>query len=55
MAPRPFLRNVVDVLDRVELHPDFEPRQHYTVKVSSSDQEPGAGTPSATDPDDIEF
>ncbi|MDN6706344.1 BREX system ATP-binding protein BrxD [Corynebacterium glyciniphilum] len=55
VAPRIFLRTVVDVLDRVELHPDFNPREHYTVKVNSSEEERAAGASPTTDPDDIEF
>lgn len=55
VAPRIFLRTVVDVLDRVELHPDFDPREHYTVKVNSSEKEREAGASTATNPDHIEF
>ncbi|MCJ7859478.1 BREX system ATP-binding protein BrxD [Corynebacterium kalidii] len=54
VAPRIFLRTVVDVLDRVELHPDFSPREHYTVTVNPSDRQDAVGEPT-TDPDDIEF
>ncbi|MGP9623325.1 MULTISPECIES: BREX system ATP-binding protein BrxD [unclassified Corynebacterium] len=58
VAPRIFLRTVVDVLDRVELHADFDPRADYTVKVA--DGEPGARTAapadaSLADPDAISF
>lgn len=55
VAPRIFLRTVVDVLDRVELHADFDPREHYVVKVS--DAETGAAAPAEvlSDPDAIEF
>lgn len=55
VAPRIFLRTVVDVLDRVELHSDFDPREHYTVKVGSSEKETAADASPATDPDEIEF
>lgn len=63
VAPRIFLRTVVDVLDRVELHADFDPREHYVVKVDDAEGGRGA-TPrevstgesgALTDPDAIEF
>lgn len=35
VAPRVFLKKLVaDVLDRVELHADFDPRRHYTLTVA---------------------
>lgn len=38
VAPRIFLRKLVDgVLDRVEIHEDFDPRQHYRLTVSDSE------------------
>lgn len=63
VAPRIFLRTVVDVLDRVELHADFDPRVHYTVKVdaedgvrsSASGGDSAGGSAALTDPDSIEF
>lgn len=30
IAPRIFLKRLVDLLDRVDEHPDFDPHQHYT-------------------------
>lgn len=34
VAPRLFLKKLVaDVLDRVDLHPDFDPRQHYKLTL----------------------
>src|SRR5699024_11994073 len=42
IAPRIFLKKLVaDVLDRVELHPDFNPREHYklTIKKEELDAE----------------
>lgn len=34
IAPRLFLKKLVaDVLDRVDLHPDFDPRQHYRLTL----------------------
>lgn len=38
VSPRVFLKKLVaDVLDRVELHADFDPRVHYKLTVSDSD------------------
>jgi hypothetical protein len=38
LAPRLFLKKLVaDVLDRIELFPDFNPRQHYALTVSGAD------------------
>jgi hypothetical protein len=38
VAPRVFLKKLVaDVLDRVELHPDFDPRRHYELTVAVSE------------------
>jgi hypothetical protein len=38
VAPRIFLKKlVVDVLDRVELHPDFDPRRDYPVTLVASE------------------
>lgn len=38
VAPRIFLKKLVgDVLDRVDQFPDFDPRQHYALTVSSSE------------------
>src|SRR5699024_8876599 len=36
IAPRQFLRTLIDVLDRVDLHPDFDPRKDYTVDITSA-------------------
>ncbi|WTZ27297.1 BREX system ATP-binding protein BrxD [Microbispora sp. NBC_01389] len=35
VAPRIFLRKLVDVLDRVDQFDDFDPRKHYTLTLSS--------------------
>lgn len=52
VAPREFLRKLIDVLDRVDLHPDFDPRVDYTVKLDI----PEAQAPAvATNPDDVEL
>jgi hypothetical protein len=38
VAPRLFLKKLVsDVLDRVDLHPDFDPRQHYSLTLTESE------------------
>ena len=54
VAPRLFVKKlVVDVLDRVDLHADFDPRRDYALTVSGSeltDTERAAASP-----DDIEF
>jgi len=37
VAPRIFLKKLVDVLDRVDQHPDYDPRTHYRANVASSE------------------
>jgi hypothetical protein len=38
VAPRVFLKKLVaDVLDRVELHKDFEPRAHYQLTLHAGE------------------
>ena len=38
VAPRLFLKKLVaDVLDRVDLHEDFDPRQHYSLTLAESE------------------
>lgn len=38
VAPRLFLKKLVaDVLDRVDLHPDFDPRQHYSLTLAETE------------------
>lgn len=37
LSPRVFLRKLVDVLDRVDQHPDFDPRTDYTLTVSDTE------------------
>ena len=57
VAPRLFLKKLVaDVLDRVELHEDFDPRRHYALTLSESEltvQERAAAA--AASVDDIEL
>lgn len=55
VAPRIFLKRIVDVLDRVDEHADFDPREHYTLVVEASemsDEERAAAGFTRT-PDDI--
>lgn len=38
IAPRIFLKKLVaDVLDRIDQHPDFDPRQHYALTLDSAE------------------
>ncbi len=57
VAPRLFLKKLVaDILDRVDLHEDFDPRRHYTLTLSDSEmsvvERAAAGAASV---DDIEL
>lgn len=36
IAPRLFLRELVDVMDRVDLHPGFDPARHYELNVNDA-------------------
>jgi hypothetical protein len=41
IAPRIFLKKLVaDVLDRVDQHPDFDPRRDYALTVSETELTP---------------
>lgn len=62
IAPRQFLRMLVDVMDRVEMFADFVPREHFTPTLETSDlteSERSAVASSSSgsldDPDDIEL
>lgn len=33
LAPRLFLRELIDVMDRVDLHPDYNPVEHYRLEL----------------------
>jgi len=57
LAPRIFLKKLVtDVLDRVELHPDFDPRQHYQPVIDGSElNEAERAAAGDLTPDDIEL
>ena len=57
VAPRLFLKKLVaDVLDRLDLHPDFDPRQHYRLTLAETEmtanERAAAGASSV---DDIEL
>ncbi len=36
IAPRLFLRELIDVMDRVDLHADYEPLTHYALELTDS-------------------
>lgn len=62
VAPRLYIKKLVgDVLDRVDLHPDFNPRAHYALTVADSElteveRNARAGAAVApTSPDDIDI
>ncbi len=57
VAPRLFLKKLVaDVLDRVDLHEDFDPRRHYTLTLAESEMSVvERAAASATSVDDIEL
>ncbi|MGW2558681.1 BREX system ATP-binding protein BrxD [Streptomyces sp. NPDC001514] len=56
VAPRLFLRKLVaDVLDRVDLHDDFDPRVHYALTVSSAELNEVERNAAAADAGDIEL
>jgi hypothetical protein len=57
VAPRLFLKKLVaDVLDRVDLHEDFDPRQHYRLTLAENEMSPAErAAATATSVDDIEL
>ena len=57
IAPRIFLKKLVsDVLDRVDEHADFNPREHYALTISETEMTPEERqAASASDADDIEL
>ena len=57
VAPRLFLKKLVsDVLDRVDLHEDFEPRKHYTLTLAETEMSATErAAASAASVDDIEL
>jgi hypothetical protein len=57
VAPRLFLKKLVaDVLDRVDLHDDFDPRVHYALTLSEGEMSAmERAAASAQTVDDIEL
>ena len=57
VAPRLFLKKLVsDVLDRVDLHEDFDPRKHYTLTLAETEMSSTErAAASAASVDDIEL
>ena len=57
IAPRLFLKKLVqDVLDRIDLHPDFDPRRDYALTLTDGElTEVERNARIATTPDDIEL
>ncbi len=55
VAPRLFLKRLVDVLDRVDVHPTFDPRRDYDLVVSAAEMsdEERAAAGMVRSPDDI--
>ncbi|GAB2500781.1 BREX system ATP-binding protein BrxD [Nocardiopsis aegyptia] len=58
IAPRLYLRKLVDVMDRVDQNPDFDPRRHYSLTVGGSELtevERGAHVQRASTADEVEL
>lgn len=55
IAPRQFLRTLIDVLDRIDLHRGFDPRSDYTLNIGPSTMTAAERAAVLTDPDDIEL
>ena len=62
IAPRQYLRMLVDVMDRVEMFADFLPREHFTPTLNGADLSESemsavasSSSGSLDDPDDIEL
>jgi hypothetical protein len=57
IAPRLFLKKLVaDVLDRIDQHPEFDPRKHYSLTISSAElNEIERNVRAAATVDDIEL
>ena len=55
IAPRVFLKKLVqDVVDRVDLHPDFDPRRDYALTLSDGElTEVERNARAALTPDDV--
>jgi P-loop Domain of unknown function (DUF2791) len=57
VVPRLFLKKlVVDILDRVDQFPDFDPRRHYTLTIASQELTPAERSArGASSPDEVEI
>ena len=57
VAPRLFLKKLVaGILDRVDLHEDFDPRKHYTLTLAETEMSATErAAASAASVDDIEL
>jgi len=57
IAPRLYLKKLVaDVLDRIDQHPDFDPRKHYSLTISATElNEIERNVRAAANVDDIEL
>ncbi|MHA7838244.1 MAG: BREX system ATP-binding protein BrxD [bacterium] len=56
IAPRVFLKKLVgDVLDRIDLHPDFDPRESYALLIQDSELTEVERNAAASNPDDVEL
>ena len=57
VVPRLFLKKlVVDILDRVDQFPDFDPRRHYTLTIASRELTPAERSArGASSPDEVEI
>lgn len=55
IAPRLFLRKLVDVLDTIELHPDFDPRADYEVAISAAELNDVEREAAPRTPDEIDL
>ena len=57
IAPRLYIKKLVsDVLDRIDLHPDFDPTLHYQLTVTDTELTPvERNARAASDPDEIEL
>lgn len=53
VAPRIFLKRMVDLLDRVDEHVDFDPREHYSLVIEprelTEEEKAAAGVPRSVD------
>ena len=55
VAPRLYIKKLVDVLDRVDLHAEFDPRHDYPFTVNDNELTPVERNARAATPDDIDL